>query len=262
MSRAISLPRLERQAFDVGVSSGETQQQRAGRKGGKATAAQRRTLIRRLNPFGFMLANAVMHEPRRRGTPSAADVRALTDRHQVALASTLKHRKIPHTRGASPYVTAPFLLAGFYLARMLHQLTRPGGGPQGFSRIRYEGQTALEQRSASVAYDLFPTSAADRRAWWENCARAGDYLEGLTQLPGEFLALVGRCGNPACLTTFFFTRGPRAPRACGGACRQALFRGRASRRRVTIQRSKRKVLGVSAPPTPRRSPVISRPAAR
>jgi hypothetical protein len=131
MSHSVDLSRLERQAFDAGGSSGETWQQREGRKGGKATAARRRAQIRRLNPFPFMLANAVMHEPRRRGAPSAAHVQALTDRHQAALARTLKRRKIPHTRGTSPCVTAPFLLAGFYLARMLHQLTRAGGGGRG-----------------------------------------------------------------------------------------------------------------------------------
>lgn len=165
-------------------------------------------------------------------------------------------------------MTAPFLLAGFYLARMLRQLTRPGGGPAALAPIRYDGQTALEERCARLAYELFPDSAAARRAWWENCARAGDLLEDLMHLPEEYLARIRRCQNPTCQTTFFFKRahGPRVPRTCSLACRQACFRAhnRSSfpRGAVTSLRFNQKVSGLQSARGPAQSPLFTRPRAR
>jgi hypothetical protein len=114
-----------------------------------------------------------MHEPRRPAGTSAERVQRLGDRHSLALARTLKRWKIPHARGTSPLVTVPFLLAAYYLARMLDQLARAGGPTPAFFDIRYEGQEALEKRWGSGAFgvELF-TNLKDRKAWWGNCALA------------------------------------------------------------------------------------------
>lgn len=266
MSHALDWAELgtRRQAIDDGV--GSDQQRAAGKKGGKVTAARRRAMLRRINTFPFKLANAVMAEPRRRGATPGEHVQALADQHHAALSRTLKRWKIPHARGVSPLVTVPFLLAGFYLARMLHEFTRTGARSRAFSRIRYDGQKALEERwgSGGFGYELFPTSARDRNAWWGNCGLAGDWIEQLMHLPDEYLTLVRKCENPRCRTGFFWARGAREASTCSDACRVALLRARgrgtAPRRDVTIQRSKRKVSGVPASNSPRQSPVVSRPA--
>lgn len=239
-----------------------------GRARHPVRARPRQALLNAFHVFPFALANAIMHEPERRGAPATRHVKALGARHGAALARTLKRWRIPHELGASPLVTVPFLLAGYYLARMLEQLARAHTPTPAFFRIRDEGQEELDTQWGSGArgVELF-TNPKDRAAWWGNCALAGLLLEKLEHVSPESLVLVRRCQNPACPGPFYVLgMGPRERKTCGRSrCRVALFRASASirpRRDVTSLPAKRKVLGLSAPAATRRSPLVSRLSAR
>lgn len=270
MSRAVDLRGQGRQAFDAGTTPWDTRQKRAaGELGFKAMAVRRRALLRELQAFPLALANAIMREPKRRSVISAEHVQALADRHGVALARTLKSWKIWHSRGSSSALAlVPFLLAGYYLARMLTHIARP---PHRLNvacvNAADDGKHALDDwGTVAFARTLFP-SERDQDAWLENCGAASMWIEKLLHSRHDALALVRRCANPTCPAPFGGLRiGRTEPKTCGRSrCRVALFRaagGRRPRRNVTTQRSKRKVFGTSEPPAPRRSPLVSRPAAR
>lgn len=235
----------------------------AGKRGGKATAKARKALLNAFHVFPFQLANTIVHEPRRQAASPAALVQRLYDRHGLALVQSLKRWKIPHARSASPLVTVPFLLAGYYLVNMFSQLARPPHRPnRAFLKAADEGLDALREGWGSVAFarTLFSLER-DRDAWFENCGAAEAWIEKLIYAPHPSLALVRRCENPKCPAPFGGARGPRASRACSGRCRQALLRARAQghrpRRHVTIQRSKQKDSGPAAPRSARATPLIS-----
>lgn len=273
MRRAADLRAQARPAFVDGTAPAATQRRQAAEsKGDKAGARSRRELLSRFYPFHFKLANAIVREPERRRAAPADHVRALAARHGAALSRELKDSKIPHARGTSPLVIVPFLLAGYYLVRMLAHPARPPHRPgQAFVNVSDEGQHTIEEEWGRVAMarGLFRLER-DQAAWFQNCYNAGAWIEKLRNIPPDSLALVRQCANPAC-RKFYWTRGTelegeRDSRTCGGRCRTALFRARARRRpprrNVTGQRSKRKVSGLPAVSASRRSPLFPRRAAR
>jgi hypothetical protein len=166
-------------------------------------ASRRIALLNRLHSFPFQLANAITREPRRRAATPAQHVQVLASRHGAACARTLKHSKIPHARGTTELVLVPFLLAGFYLARMLAEVARQGRPGLGFVNIADEGRRALDEAWGSVGFarTLFPLER-DQEAWWKNCGAAAAWIEKLLHAPHESVALIRRCKNPACPAPF------------------------------------------------------------
>jgi hypothetical protein len=181
--------------------------------------------------FILVLANRVQHE---QFPPSASPVecvRAL-GRHHPAFTRLMRAWRAPAARGSSPLVLVPFLIAGFYLGRMLTQVARAREHrpTQAFAKALDDGEDALETRWGTYAFarELFP-NVKDQDAWLANCGSAVVWLQRLALAPHDSLALVRRCKySPCAAPIYLYRRG----RLNAGFCKAHSGRGRQAKLRA------------------------------
>jgi hypothetical protein len=226
---SLRLTRKQRQgvlALGEPDESDVTPEQKRRQERGRIRAVRHRAKISAFPGFVLAVANAVWNERRLGRLPSEAIVRRLAASHP-ALVADLRRWRVPHARSSSPLTAVPFLLAGFYFARLLAMLARPPHRrTAAFVACADAGRDTIEGRWGSVAFamTLFDRPE-DRGAWYENCAAAATWLERFLYSPdARSSALIRCCERRRCPRPLFLYRGGQPPRRCP-RCRARSQRG-------------------------------------
>lgn len=269
MSRAADLPAQDRGAFDAPAAQVDRRLQRAGRRGRRLRTARQRELRNELAALPFALANYAMRAlPRNRlASPAQVVARLGQPQHLAPLERALLRWHVPHVRSEDRRALVPFLLAGYYYARLFHGLAGPPPAPPSdawwAASERDERELRMRWGNPAFAQRLF-RQRSDRTAWLANVTLAADGLTWLRHRPVPALQLVRWCSSPGCPSPFFAFRGSGA--GCGRVrCRVAKHRAATRtrpRRRVTPKPVKPVNVPAALTHEPRRAPLIPHVAGR